>query len=85
MVFVDQAAESVAAFDRAVFETGRRVGRLEGAAALGTLVVVVLEVLDEDSAEVVLVADQDPVEAFAADRSYLARVWVYVRVWNSWV
>jgi hypothetical protein len=31
--------------------------------------VVVLEVVDEDAAEVALVVDEDPVEALAADRA----------------
>jgi hypothetical protein len=42
---------------------------LEGEAAMGPLLVVVLEVVDEDPAEVALVVDEDPVEALAADRA----------------
>jgi hypothetical protein len=55
------------AFDRAGLRSRRRVGCLESAAAVGPLVVVVLEVLAEDALEVALAADQEPVEALCAD------------------
>jgi hypothetical protein len=69
MVLVDQAAESIATLDSPGFEPWWRVGRPECVAAVGPLLVVVLEVLGKDAAEVVFVADEDPVEAVAADRA----------------
>ena len=42
---------------------------LQPESAVGTLAVVVLEVLANDVREVAFAADQDPVEALAADRS----------------
>jgi hypothetical protein len=67
LVFVDQSSESVVALDRAGGASWRRAGCLEAASAVRLLVVVVLEVLVEDSAEVALVADQEPVEALCSD------------------
>ena len=69
MVLVDEAAESITTLDRAVLETWRPVGRLERAAAVGPIVVVVVEVLDKHPTQVTLVADQGPVETLAADRA----------------
>ena len=69
MVFVDQASEPVAAFDRAGCLSWCRVGCLEPLAPVGPLVVVVPEVLAEDALEVALVSDQEPVEALGADRA----------------
>ena len=68
MVLVDEAAESITTLDPAGFKCRWRVGRAERPAAMRTLSVVVLEVLDKHPAQVVLGADQDPVEALAADR-----------------
>jgi hypothetical protein len=45
---------------------------LKPAAAVGRLVVVVLDVVVQDAMEVALVSDQEPVEAFAADGAYEA-------------
>jgi hypothetical protein len=64
---VDESSESVVAFDRAGCGSWRRVGCLEAASAVTPLVVVALEVLAEDSAEVTLVTDQEPVEALCAE------------------
>ena len=69
MVFVDESAELVSTLDLAGSVSGWRVGWFEGEAAMGSLLVVVLEVAAEDAAEVALVVGEDPVEAFAADRA----------------
>jgi hypothetical protein len=69
VVFVDESAEPVSTLGWAGSRSGWRVGWLQGEAAMGPLLVVVLEVADEDAAEMALVVDEDPVEALAADRA----------------
>jgi len=68
-VVVDEAAEAVESLDWACAELRRRVWGSEAESAVGTLAVVVLEVLADEVGEVALVSDQDPVEALAADRA----------------
>ena len=68
-VVVDEAAEAVESLDWACAELRWRVRGSEPEPAVGTLAVVVLDVLADDVREVALVADQDPVEALAADRA----------------
>ena len=68
VVLVDQPAEAVAAFDRAGGRPVGRVGWAQTEAARRALGVVVVEVVDEDAAQMPLTADQEPVEAFAAHR-----------------
>ena len=67
MVLVDESADPVSTLDRAGPRSGWRVGWLDGEAAIGPFLVVVLEVVDEDPAEVAHGVDEDPVEALAAD------------------
>lgn len=67
-VVVDEAAEAVESLDWACAGLPWRVWWSEAEPAVGTLAVVVVEVLADDVGEVALVSDQDPVEALAADR-----------------
>src|SRR6266536_205729 len=75
VVFVDQSAESVAAFD---FSAARwlvgvcRVGREQRESAVRALGVVMRRVAAEHVLEVAAAEDQQPVEAFGADRPHEA-------------
>ena len=68
-VVVDEAAESVESLDWACAELQWRVWRSELECAVRAFSVVVGEVFADDVGEVALAADQDPVEALAADRA----------------
>ena len=67
VVLVDESAASVAAFARAGARPAGRVGWTQTEAAVRVLGVVVVEVVGEDAAQMPFTADQEPVEAFAAD------------------
>jgi hypothetical protein len=74
---VEKAVEAVAALNWATARLIRWVWRSQPEPAMWTLVMVVLEEVDEYAAEVAFVADQKPVEALSTRRlheSFCVRV-----------
>jgi hypothetical protein len=67
---VEEAVVAVVALDGAAVWSGEWVSWSQGEPAMWSLVVVVVEEFDEYAAEVVLVGDHEPVEAFVAHRLY---------------